>query len=625
MPNAVQQNVLRRTLHAISKWCLIIGATGGIAASGEIVCAATTLATNVIYVAPRATGTQCTRRAPCSLEAARAKVRQMNRTINGDVTVQLRGGVYELDKPFELGAQDSGTNGFRVIYEGEATGRTVISGGARVRNWVLFDAKRNIYRAKANGANTRQLYVNNVLATRARTEDKLDGFTKTANGFQSAKLDLSKWKNLNDIELVGYNEWRAHRCGIASIENGHITLKQPCWKNSQRDRWSFTEVKWIENAFELLDREGEWYIDRATETIYYKPRADENMRTAIVIAPAVEALIDTRGTLDAPIKNITFKNLNFAFSNWIEPNGNDGYTPLQAGHRRTGENDKLKATPAAVRFSSAENIRFEGNGFYNLGGAGIAFDNGSRDIEIIGNKFYDIASHAVHVGNVFEPEPKDARLYNSRFVISNNFIRDIGAVYEDACAILAGYVSDTVISHNDIGEIPYTGISIGWGWGKKSYMRANRVINNRVVNYMLKLKDGGGIYTLSDQPDSVVEGNFISTPATAENGGHAGLYFDEGTGFYTARNNAFDLPDNIKRGWLNLAHNNSCHDIRVENSFTTTAVMATTGRTPETRGKTPPNFELKNTNVVMRGDLPRIAATIINRAGLEDAYKNLKR
>jgi hypothetical protein len=498
------------------------------------------------------------------------------------------------------------------IRASDLSGGRMISGSS----WQIFDEKLGIYRAKiALQTNTRQLYINNERATRARTNINLSDFKRTNAGYLAPNERMASWKNVSEIEVVGYNEWRAHRCLIEKIEAKQIFIKQPCWLNAQRDRWRIENLQRIENALELLDEPGEWYLDRAENFLYYKPRPNENLKIAQVVVPFLEKIIEAAGEADKPIEFVEFRNITFSFATWLAPSSADGYALLQAGVRRTGANGTLTATPANVSFERAENVTIENCRFEHLGAAALSFDGGSQNNRIVGNVFRDIASHAIALGNVFAPEQSDPRLRNENNRIVDNFIEDIGADYEDACAIFAGYVARTTIEHNTIQNVPYTGISVGWGWGKKSYMRENRINFNRIENFMLRLKDGGAIYTLSAQPDSEAIGNFIRTPSNASNGGHAGLYFDEGTAFYTARDNAFDLPDAMKRGWLNLAHNLTAHDITVENVITTTKQMATTGRTPETNGKTPPNFVLKNVRVVSRAEFPQAARAIIENAG----------
>src|SRR5262249_2166340 len=49
--------------------------------------------------------------------------------------------------------------------------------------------------------------------------------------------------------------------------------------------------------------------------------------------------------------------------------------------------------------------------------------------------------------------------------ISNNVVHQAGQEYADVAGIMVGFATNTLISHNDISEMPWSGIAIGWGWG----------------------------------------------------------------------------------------------------------------------------------------------------------------
>jgi hypothetical protein len=71
-------------------------------------------------------------------------------------------------------------------------------------------------------------------------------------------------------------------------------------------------------------------------------------------------------------------------------------------------------------------------------------------------------------------------------------------------------------------------------------MEHNCIEGNNVSNYARQLYDAGGIYTLSNQPGSVISGNYISAPfpapyATNDRG--FCIYLDARTDGYTIENN----------------------------------------------------------------------------------------
>src|SRR5215207_8249061 len=257
------------------------------------------------YASPHGRGSECSYSSPCSLKQAQDKVRTVNGNMRGDITVYLRGGTYALSSPLRLRSQDSGSGTHHVIYKAYRNEKPVISGGTKVSGWLLHDRAQNIYKAYVGTSlQTRQLYVDGIRATRARSETDPSGFAKTFTGY-TTDTAMHGWDNVEDVEFVDFGQWLSYRCGVSSISGAMITMKEPCWSNTQREskpeHWRMGLPKWIENAYELLDEPGEWYLDRSTGYLYYKPRPGENMSTATVIAPRLETLVEGKGTLENPI------------------------------------------------------------------------------------------------------------------------------------------------------------------------------------------------------------------------------------------------------------------------------------------------------------------------------------
>src|SRR6476646_7696573 len=112
---------------------------------------------NVLYVSPTGTGTACSEMKPCSLEGARRTVGTLNATMTDSIVVLLRGGTYELQKPFVLGPLDSGRAPYDVIYQAYPGETPVLSGGMVIRGWSLADPQKHIWKATVDPSlDTRQ-------------------------------------------------------------------------------------------------------------------------------------------------------------------------------------------------------------------------------------------------------------------------------------------------------------------------------------------------------------------------------------------------------------------------------------------------------------------------------------
>lgn len=551
-----------------------------------------------------------------TLERARDAVRAVNERQRRemDIVVYLRGGNYQLEQTLVLDWRDSGQNGHDVVYRAAPGEHPVISGSIRVRNWSLYDTDLGIYRAYVGQHQSRQLYVNGQRATRAQTEAYPAGFLPFpiviggspyliggGIAYEITALnpdgwrDPTTWTNVQHIEAVVITQWKMMSVPLESVDRdpllpgtGLITLQQPGWTNAnvffesltnKPGIWSFWQVTRFENAYQFLDTPGEWYLDQAAGWLYYIPRQGEDLATAEVELPLLEVLVEGRGELERPVSNIRFEGLTFSHATWLGPSGSDGYVSDQSGFHLIGPDhqpnfighDKNDVrTPGNVRFRFAHQITFRGIIFEHLGGVGLDFDTGSQGNVIKDNLFTDISSAAIQLGGIseFDHHPESQKQITRDNVISNNLIRQVAREYVDAAGIYVGFTRNTLIEHNTIVDVPWSGIAVGWGWGlldqgsfpgllgavsgewgiitKPTPNSDNKILNNRIYSFLNVLWDGGAIYTTGQQGTSpanglLIEGNVASNKRPT--GGGNTFYTDGGSRYITLKNNvSFDDP-----------------------------------------------------------------------------------
>lgn len=557
--------------------------------------------TGSVYVSPGGSGTDCTISSPCSLTTARDRVQTLNSSqgISTDITIYLRGGIYKLNSTFELSAVDSGTNGHTIHYKAYSGENPIISGGTTITGWSLYDTNKGIFRVWIGaGINFRQLYVNGKRVIRARGADNPDGFTQNATGFTDIEPAMQGWGNQQDIEIVGFNEWRSFRCPVAAISGTAMDLQEPCWSNAtgiyQPDD-GFIRVQWVENAYELLDDEREWYLDRQTGFLYYKPPAGQNPADEKIVYPRVETLVALNGTADNPVRNLSFSGITFSHSTWLAPSSPTGYADLQAGFHFIGTGGVPAKTPATVQIAHGKNIRFTGNTFNHLGSAGLTIEGSSDSIRVIGNRFTDISSTGIQLGDI------DPDTISTNLIVTDNVLIGIGREYHDGVGIFAGYVKSLTIEHNELHDLPYTGISIGWGWGMDSAAGQNIIRANWIENFMHTLHDGGGVYTLSPQPGSEISANFICRQPHS----HGAIYPDEGTSGYMIHDNVIS---HVADSWLFIhnGENNTAADNFTDNRYFVNQGLGNT---------------IGNTTIVQAGNWPQQAVTIMQNAGVSAGYQ----
>jgi hypothetical protein len=409
-----------------------------------------------------------------------------------DIIVFLRAGTHTLDSTFTLTSSDDGTNGYRIYYKAYTGETPVISGGVSVTGWSQFDAGKNIYRASIGTSyDSRHLYVNGVRATRARGESFPGGFTVTSSNItlpgSGTYANMGSWSNISNIEIVGYQTgcWKYPRCPIASISGNTLNMASPGWQKVFAEaNWAVNHVVWVENAYELLDAEGEFYINRTDGYIYYKPRAGENMSTSSCIIPKLEALVNLTGTSTSKITNITFDGLTFAYTTWLRPNSSQGYSASQAGlmHDAIPAGTLWAKTPGSFTCSCVDNIKVLNCLFNKLGNVGVNFDKGSTNCKVANCHFSDISSEAVMVGDFCfaDHHQSDINLISANDTIYNNYITNIGVEYKGNPGITVGYVNGINIEHNTLKNLPYSGISVGWGWGTEDDTYTPVAQNNKI-------------------------------------------------------------------------------------------------------------------------------------------------
>ncbi|WP_241827056.1 RICIN domain-containing protein [Streptomyces graminilatus] len=580
-----------------------------------------------IFVSPTGSGTACSSAAPCSLTQAKTSVEAINGNMSGDIVVQLAGGTYRLSSPLSLTSADSGTNGHIVSWQAAPGQSPVISGGQQVTGWTLQNAGSNIYSASVPaGVDSRQLYVDGAPAPRsAMTISRNDvAFTSTGMTIQNPNLNwIAGLPQLNRMELESQNSFTDRFSPVQGISGTTITMQQPAWKNNN---WGYDTIAnpfaggglQLENAYAFLNTAGQWYLDPTAGTLFYKAPAGWNPAVHDVELPKLTSLLNISGSYSNPVRNLAFQGISFQHSTWLAPSSNIGYADQQTGTflNQTYSNEPsdfltscnsgcqaFESTrnswgmaPAAVQVSAASGITFSGNTFTNLGqvGLGIGEDAnahasgvglGASNVTVSGNTFTNDAGSGIVVGGV-QPDahhPSNSAMTNQNITINNNLVDNVAQDYKDMPGILSTYVSHAVITHNEVSNLGYDGIDIGWGWGvndpggSQDYVNRGTynfqptyttptTLNNNIVTYNKVhdtkkiFHDGGSIYNLSANPGGFIADNYVFNNHTT-----VGLYLDEGSRYVTLQNNV--LQDTNAWAFANANFNNNTKDNTFANNW----------------------------------------------------------
>jgi len=580
-------------------------------------------------------------------ERAQQAVRDLAAIPTGGVDVLLREGRYELSDTLAFGPDDSGASGSPVRWSAWPGERPVLDGGRAIDGWSLYDADAGIWSAPADGLDFRQLYVDGLRATRARTAALAGSITTDDIGHITTDAAVLDWVEPSNVEAVYREIWTQPRNRVDSVSVSgadiRIAMEQPGWGYNRRKGGTMTDSApvWFENDYSFLDEPGEWYLDRSADTLFYLPRGGETLSSASVVAPALERLLTVVGTADEPVHDLEFSGLEFTHSSWTDEFDDLGGLPdVQGGLLRLpeeGMDNKVAptlVTPGAVLTSFATAVAFRGNRFTALGNAGLDIMRGSSDVTVEGNVIHDIAGSGIQIGEVDiadgsfvydETSPFDTRNYapsDTREVIrdidvTGNAITRIGLDYASSVGVFVGYTQRVAIEHNEIVDVPYSGISLGWGWGQtqilqNSIAQDNLVADNLVSRAMTTLLDGGGIYTLGAQPGTVIEGNHLDEDVV-------GIYLDNGSSGMLVQDNvvAVNRPDSVvpllvQREWPTPT-STGAFDNEVRDNFSAGIASFPNGVLPRTLGD---NLLSGNVNIAVSGTWPATAEDIVRSAGL---------
>lgn len=545
--------------------------------------------------------------------------RRLNRPeVAGGIYIRLEEGVYAQRNSLFLRPEDSGTPDSPTVICAVDGAHPVISGGVAVTGWkrgcnhpaIPEKLKQKIWSVEAplignRRVETRQMWVNGHKVQRAAQFP--DGGLERMIDFNpeeqtitipvSQSVNPKRLQNAGQLEMIVHQRWAIAILRVKSIDakdgqavvrfhepESHLEFAHP-WPQpvigGEKGNSSFC----LTNALELLDQPGEWFQEYPSGTIYYYPQAGENMETAEVIIPALETLVTIDGTLSRPVKHIQFNGITFAHTSWMRPSF-QGHVTLQGGfplldayklqepglpEKAELENQAWITRPeTAIRVKGAEHIDFKHCTFRHLSSTGLDYEWAVTASSVEDCQFTDIGGTALLVGAFPDGGlethipfiPADVRELCSHITIRNNFISNVTNEDWGCVGIGAGYVRNMDISHNEVCHLNYSGICVGWGWTSlESGMCNNRIEANYVHHFARRLYDAGGLYTLSNQPGSVMRNNriehLIEAPY-ATNDRAFYIYLDEATDGYTMENNwcPTERFDSNRPGKKNVWKNN---------------------------------------------------------------------
>lgn len=476
-----------------------------------------------------------------TLAGARDAVRKLKSggALKAPVRIVVADGTYWLTEPFVLNTEDSGTTECPVVYEEAKGARPVFSGGRVISGWR--PAEDGLWAAHvpdvAEGKwRFSQLFVNGRRRVRARTPNEghfqiagrapmfaksgIAEYDPLAVKFRPG--DIKPWPDIDEANIVLLHYWESSRLKIASLDTEHSAVKFT--GGDRLDWWLKLNPRpqfYVENVREALDAPGEWYLDYKTGNLCYHPMNGEDMRQAEVVAAVLPRLLVLAGDPDKGhcVEHVNLRGLTFSHAGWtLEPTGH-------------GDPQAAVSVEAAVQADGVRHCTFSRCTVSHVGTYGVWFRRGCTDNRMDFCEIADTGAGGVRIG-----EPGIQRQENrrtARNTVYSCYIHGGGHVYPGAIGVWIGQSPSNTISHNEICDHQYSGISIGWTWGYTDSDTAGTITEYNHIHHLGQgiLTDMGAIYNLGASPGSRIANNHIHDVW----GG--GIYPDEGSARLLIENN----------------------------------------------------------------------------------------
>ena len=491
-----------------------------------------------------------------TLEQAQTAIRQLKQLqgLTYPVTVWVRGGTYFLDTPLTFTPEDSGTAKCPITWRAYTGETPVISGGRLVTGWQSVELDgRSLQRAQipevANGEwQFRQLWVDDRRASRARYPNRglvtiagLPDVTPDTSGddgqnrFEFRPGEIRAWENLTDVEVVLLHTWVSVRLPVARVDE---TQNLVTFTRSTRRR--MTETKgtqqparyYVENALELLDTPGEWYLNRQTGELYYWPRSGEEMAEIPVVAPALRQMLRLEGRPETGtfVEFLHFRGLTFSHTTW-DLAGSDG-----------GDSQAASWLLGAVAAEGARHCIWEDCTIAHTGEYGLDLSRGCHHNQILRCRGFDLGAGGIKLGERTIRNRNWEQTYDNAIAACELYRG--GRVFHHAVGIWVGESFENRIADNHIYDFGYTGISVGWSWRYDPTVARGNIIEGNHVHHIgwltpdepPILNDLGAIYILGPQPGTTIRNNLCHDIGGLVYGGR-GIYLDQGSSEILVTNN----------------------------------------------------------------------------------------
>ncbi|SKB40152.1 Right handed beta helix region [Sphingobacterium nematocida] len=417
----------------------------------------------------------------------------------GQIELILMPGKYYLDKPIQIDPSLSGTAASPFTIRAHIAQDVTLS-GAKLLKLHWEKTENGLWKATVpKQLSFQELFADGNRLVRARYPN-FDAHTAPFNGYAADAISperTSAWKDPKGaiVHALHVGRWGGFHYRVLSKDaNGKLTLEG----GSQNNRPSkmHDTYRYVENVFEELDSDLEWYLDESAATLYYRPKAGKDPNQQIFEAPILENIITITGTESKPVHDINIEGIRYihtapTFMKTAEPLLRSDWTIYRQG---------------AIKLEGAVRCTISNSDFSDLGGNAVFISNYNRAVVIRDNLIERIGAGAINfVGGADAVRSPSFRYenfvaeqdmdtirgpktnnYPTQCEASGNLIRHIGLIEKQVAGVQIAMASAIRVYHNTIYQVPRAGINIGDGtWG------GHDIAFNDVFHTVLETSDHG--------------------------------------------------------------------------------------------------------------------------------------
>lgn len=462
------------------------------------------------------------------------------------VFIKVPSGDYVLDKPIIIDEESFGNLNTVILVEGENGGSSIFRTDINPKFHKENDSLWSAYIPKYSMSVLSQCFVNG----KRRFPAQIPNGSETFSIKKVEKLNVTIQSDGNEVGtfciyptekidrsissgsiITVYHGWVFTKATITKVDREHnfleIYSKEMNYSAAINERSVFS----ISNCYDFLDKCGEFYFDCETKILYYKPYSYELINDVSLSIPLLQSFIVITGNKEKRINDLIFRNISFNYS----AEGDDflNMPPIQSS-----ANQK-----ASIMIDFADNVSFQNCNFSHIGSSAIWYRESCSNSSVTHCLFSDLGGGCIKIGNTAK-DIKTSDVTNN-ITITNNIIRNGGYITPTSPGLIIFNASDNTVSHNDISDFRYSGISLGWTWTYRDNPCKRNIVSNNHIHHLGwgVLNDMGGIYTLGKSEGTQIINNYIHHILPRQYQGH-GIYLDQSTtGVIVSNNIVFDCMD----------------------------------------------------------------------------------